>query len=173
MRAIIRRLRQLRDIYPGDATGATLALVRDASAEVLRQDAAALRALAEMDGCDDASSREASLLAGRLTRLASATTEATTIHARCVHEARVAPRLAAVGPTRCIYVDSSHPDARASAGATSRYSDPDGVALQSRTERGVHFDALRSEGVEIESHVVRHARKKPRRGKRGGKKHTT
>lgn len=168
MKAFILRYRQLCDVYRNDPQGLVLALTRDASAEVLRSDASALRAYAETLSSAglDSDARNARALAETLSTRASGVSSATRDHIRAVWSARLAPRLRADGTPRAVYVDPTSDTARHSAGACRRDSSPDAHAL--RGDRGTYISYLRREGCEIPTHKVRHARKRKRRG---GKKH--
>lgn len=166
MKEFINRLRTLCDTYRNDAEGVALALDRDATAEVLRRDAAQLRRMARMDGCDVATARDALVLARKLSDRASSVAASTRLQSAAVRDARLAPRLSACGTPRAVYVDPTSDVARASAGAVQRASHPAAHAL--RGDRGTYIAYLRREGCEIDTHKVRHARKRKRRG---GQKH--
>ena len=192
------KTKEITDTYHGDPVGSLIAIVREAQADVMSADArdtaraarAAQRripgdratALEYASDGRDAPFAEATyerehnrasrVLAAeaRAQRDAAASLRAITARqARCAHEAVVAPRDPATGRPRACYADPVSALARASAGATPRAARPDRLALMSAAERGRAFDALRSEGIEIDTHATRRSRKRKRRGKRGGR----
>ena len=168
MKALILRCRQLRDIYRQDPQGEMLAHIRDNDADVLQSDACKLRKAADLPGTPKEDRSAYLALARTLSDRASSIRQATTLHDRCVHEARVSPRSQACGNPRAVYVDPTSEYARHSAGACRREASPDAHAL--RGDRGTYIAYLRREvgEEEIPTHKVRHARKRRRRG---GKKH--
>jgi len=162
MKAQIKNLRRLLDLYGSDAAGFLRALDRQATAEILRKDARDERRLSDCTS-DAAELERSDRAARRLSAIAAATEAPIAQHERDKHAELVRPRLSATGPNLLVWADSASELARASAGCVSRLPTPGAVVL--RGDRGRMISHARGEGLHVESRTTRRSRSRKNAGR--------